>query len=417
MAFILIAIKVSAQIQDVDNFRYLDRDFSSLNMETGATFNTFLSSNSVNSKFVSSLYGKKFIDNEMKASNKLKSNNVIGNQDHGNVYFCHMPEKFLGTDHAGYRIGLVYHNHRDMRFTDDIFKLIFYGNKMFAGKTADLSDFQLNLLTYQEFQMGYFKQSTLNENPFTYYIGLSFIKGQDYNSLRFNEASLYTEETGEYIDLNLSMTYQAMDTVKAELTEFNGIGGAANFYFSYRNEEKKYSWQLTINNVGFIRWNDRALTIPLDTSLHYEGFEIENILDYSDSTFFDIDPDSIVTDFFGHTDTSDYYKVLPERIHFAFSKEFMNGQLIATIGAGYYYNANNRMPLMYLQGNYFIREHFSVSMLSGYGGYGSFHLGMAAEYVLKDRYIFSIASSNVLGFILPAHSFSQNIFGSLAFRF
>ncbi|MFH2095333.1 MAG: hypothetical protein ABIJ16_06500, partial [Bacteroidota bacterium] len=243
----------------MDNFRYLDRDFSSLNMETGATFNTFLSSNSVNSKFVSSLYGKKFIDNEMKASNKLKSNNVIGNQDHGNIYFCHMPEKFLGTDHAGYRIGLVYHNHRDMRFTDDIFKLIFYGNKMFAGKTADLSDFQLNLLTYQEFQMGYFKQSTLNENPFTYYIGLSFIKGQDYNSLRFNEASLYTEETGEYIDLNLSMTYQAMDTVKAELTEFNGIGGAANFYFSYRNEEKKYSWQLTINNVGFIRWNDRAL--------------------------------------------------------------------------------------------------------------------------------------------------------------
>lgn len=406
-----------SQVDDLENIQNLHKYFKNNKFETGGIFNTFAESNAINNRFVSALYGKKFIDNDMKSSNKLKPMNYIGNQDNANAYFTHMPDSFLGADNIGYRIGLVYHNGRDMKFTDDLFNLMFYGNKRFAGDTADISNLQLNLLTYQELQFGIFQQTKIDDNPFTYYIGLSFIKGQEYNSLRFRNATLYTEEIGEYIELDLSMTYQGIDTVKAELLDVNGIGGALNFACMYTDNANNITYSLSVSNIGFIRWKNTAITIPLDTVKRFEGLEIDNVFDMGETTFDEYDADTIITDFFSHTDTSSYTKVMPERIHFSATKTF-NDKLSATLGCGYYYNANARMPLVYASSAYSFSKTIAGSVFTGYGGYGSYQLGLGLRLSFMDDALgVKISSNNLLGLIIPEHSFSQNVYVSLAWRF
>ncbi len=412
------SIQAFSQVNDLENITNLHYYFDDNKMETGATFNTFASSNSINNKFVSALYGKKYIDNELKNSNKLKPINYLGNQDNINAYFCHKPDTFLGTNNTGYRIGLVYHNHRDMKFTDDLFNLMFFGNKRFAGDTADISNLRLNLITYQELQFGIFQKTMVDENPFTYYIGLSFIKGQEFHALKVNEATIFTAETGEYIDLDINMTHQCIDTVKSELLDINGIGGALNMACIYEDVKHKIVYNLSISNIGFIRWKSSAITIPVDTTHRFEGLEIENLLDMSQTGFTDYNADTIITDFFSHTDTSEYYKVLPERIHFSATKTLQNNKLWLTAGFGYYYNSNARMPLFYASTLYRINNYIKASVFTGYGGYGSYKLGLGVKLNMFDnKASLNINSNNLLGVIIPQHSFSQSLYVSLAYRF
>ncbi len=406
-----------SQVDDLENIKNLHEKFDESKFETGIVFNTFAESNSINNSFISALYSKKYITNELKNSNRLKSLNYIGNQDNANFYFIHKPEKFLGDNNFGYRIGLVYHNGRDMKFTDDFFKLLFFGNKQLAGDTADLSNLQINLLTYQELQLGIFQQTSINQNPFTYYVGLSFIKGQDYNSLRFEKATVFTEETGEYIDLDLSMTYQGIDTVKSELADFNGIGGAMNFACIYTDKKHSITYSFSANNIGFIRWKNTAITIPVDTTKRFEGVEIDNVFDMGATNFTDYDADSVISDFFDRTDTGSYYKIIPERIHFAVKKEF-SPKFFTTAGCGYYYNANARMPLFYLKSEYKFSGKFRASVFTGYGGYGNYQLGLGIKlYLLKNKLLGSVSSNNLLGLIIPDNSFSQNIYTGISYRF
>ncbi|MFH2142968.1 MAG: DUF5723 family protein [Bacteroidota bacterium] len=415
---IITGSSVYSQINDINCFKNIRSLYGDYKFETGASFNSYLSSNSVNNSLLYALFGNQYIDDAVKNRNHLKPVNLAGNEDNLNFYFCHIPDSLFRTSNIGYRIGFTNHNHRDMKFSDDLFNLVFYGNKQFAGDTADMSDFQINFMTYQELQFGIFKKHTIESGSLVYYVGFSFLKGQDYNSVRFRNANLFTAETGEYIDLNVSASYQFIDTVKSSFGDFNGLGTALNFYLDYEDTDNLYNINLSINNVGFIRWKNNAHTINLDTAIHFDGIEIQNIFEYDDSSYFGIDPDSIVTDFFQRTDTASFTKVLPERIHLSITKKMLDQRLLTTLGLGYYYGTNMKLPLFYAQGEYLINDNFSVSILTGYGEYSGFHLGGGLKLkCYKEKIYANMFSNNVLGFILLNNAFSQNIYAGFSYRF
>ncbi len=213
------------------------------------------------------------------------------------------------------------------------------------------------------------------------------------------------------------MTYQGIDTVKAELLDVNGLGGALNFACMFTDNKHNITYSLSVSNIGFIRWKNSAITIPLDTVKRFEGLEIDNVLDMGETTFDEYDADTIITDFFSHTDTSSYTKVMPERIHVSATKVF-NDKISATAGCGYYYNANARMPLIYISSAYKFSNVIGASVFTGYGGYGSYQLGLGLKLsLLKNKASVIINSNNMLGLIIPEHSFSQNVYLSLAYRF
>lgn len=406
-----------SQTEDIWSYKTLNTLSEENPYEAGTSFNTFIASNSLNSSFIYALYGNQYIDNAIKNRVHLKSLNYAGNEDNFNIFFSHIPDSLFGAEGIGYRIGMSYNNHRDIRFTDDLFNLVFYGNRQFAGDTAKL-DAQVNFMTYQELQAGLFKNYVNDENSLLIYLSLSLIKGQDFNSINIRNSGLFTAETGEFLDLDLMGSYQFMDTVKTGFSDFNGLGSAINFYLDYTDFNKKYKVNLSVENLGFIRWKNESHTISIDTSMHYEGIEILNMFDYNDSSYFAIQPDSIVTDFFSLTDTNSFTKVLPERVHLSLTKIMADSHFFLTIGMGYIYGANMKLPLFYTRGEYLVNENISFSLLSGYGGYSGFHMGAGAKLnILKEKMCIHISSNNFLGFIFVNNPLSQNICASVSYRF
>lgn len=406
-----------SQIDDIWSYRTLNSLADGNRFESGTSFNTFISSNSINGSFIYAITGDQYIDNAIKNRIHLKPLNFAGNEDNFNVFFSHVPDSLFGTAGLGYRIGMSYNNHRDIRFSDDLFNLVFYGNRQFAGDTANL-DVQINFMTYQELQAGIFKKYVSDDNSLLIYLSLSLIKGQDFNSINVRNTGLFTAETGEYLDLDLTGSYQFMDTVKSDFSDFNGMGTALNFFLDYTDFRKNYKVNLSIENIGFVRWKNQSHTINLDTNIHYKGIEILNMFDYNDSSYFGIQPDSIVTDFFNHTDTASFTKVLPERIHIAVTGIFADSRLFFTAGAGYMYSANMKLPLFYAKGEYLLNDFFSFSILSGYGGYSGFHLGVGAKLnIMKKKLFINLSSNNFLGFVFVNSPMSQNICAGLSYRF
>lgn len=408
---------ISAQVNDINRYMSM-HDLDSGKFETGIIFNMFAASNSINNKFINSLLNNQFIDNDLKKSNNIKKNNYFGSEDVISAYFIHMPDSFLNTNTFGYRISIENYNHRDMKFSDDFYNLVFYGNKQYAGQEAVLSGFNSSVIKLQKIQFGIFKKTNMLANKFTYYVGLSLIKGQSDHFIKFYEpTSLYTAETGEYIDFQVLMNYLGTDTVKSKFTDFKGIGGAANIFFAYENTMSDFTVSLAMNYMGLLRWFNNSFSIHLDTTYHYEGQEIENILNLGEATFSSgMDMDSLTDEFFSDADTSGFTRILPERMNLQFSKGFSNNILV-TAGATYLINANHPLPLFYVISDINHNKKLSYYLSFAYGGYSNFQFGLGLTVRLFKQYRLRAGSSNVLGIVLPKQYYCQNAYFNLSYNF
>ncbi|GAB4280494.1 MAG: hypothetical protein Kow0068_04710 [Marinilabiliales bacterium] len=386
--------------------------------EIGTTAYSFYSSSSISSDFIQALYGKEYINNELKSTNNPKSINTLGNQDFFNVYYYMKLNRFFGLENSGIRMGVFYKNHRDIRFTDDFYYLMFYGNKNFAGQTANLDNCGMNLLTTQGLRFGFFQKSSFNDQPFYYYAGLSLIKGQDYQSVYLHNSSIYTAETGEYIDVVLNANYHFMDTTLVNFEDINGVGVAADFYFLFINEDKNYKIDITLADIGLMKWKNTSLSYRIDTTFRFEGLVIPNIFDFNDTNYISVNSDSIINDFYNKLDTATLIKALPQRINIRFSKDIIENKLSCSAGLNYIYQANQPLPYGWLGFNYNITDYLSTELYNGYGGYGTYHLGVGLKlYSFNNKLKLRIISSDILGFIIPKYSFSQSVFFNLAFSF
>jgi len=408
---------VNAQVNDINRYMSM-HELDSCKSETGVIFNTFAASNSINNKFVNSLLNNQFIDNDLKRSNNIKENNYFGSEDIIGAYFIHLPDSFLNTNTFGYRISFENYNHRDMKFSDDFYNLVFYGNKQYAGNEADLSGFSSSMIKLQKFQFGIFKKSTMLTSKFTYYVGLSLIKGQSDHFIRFYDpTSLYTAETGEYIDFQVLMNYFGTDTVRSKFTDIKGIGGAANVFFAWENTSTDLTVSLSMNYMGLLRWFDNSFTIHLDSTYHYEGMEIEDILNLGEATFSsDMDMDSITEEFFNEADTSGFTRILPERMNLQVSKGF-NDNILITAGATYLINANHPLPVFYAVSDIYYNKKVAYYLSVAYGGYSNFQFGLGLSAKLFKQYKLRLGSSNMLGMFLPEQYYCQNAYLSLSYNF
>ena len=110
----------NAQINDVN--RYISmHNLDSNKSEVGVIANIFSASNSINNEFVNSLYLNKYISDDQKRSNNIKSMNYFGNESSISTYFIHHPDSLFNTNKFGYRIGIEDYTHRDVKFTDDLY--------------------------------------------------------------------------------------------------------------------------------------------------------------------------------------------------------------------------------------------------------------------------------------------------------
>lgn len=389
--FILILFfPLSLRAQELISPIYIS---DSVNHEINFNFKGYYHNNSLTNEFLSLFYTGGHIDTSLKnsMSEKLFTENRIGAELTYGVRYKNFHSHLLGKPEWGWyasaeNIGF-YHG----KFSENAFQLLFYGNSRFTGDTVELNDVSFESFQYQKFTFGGFHKNNHS------YIGVSFLKGQNYNSLNIDKANLYTAPLGEEISLDLHAGFKQSDTTDKSLTAFNGWGLSTDmvFYLNMgKNKNVKFenAFRIAIQDLGFIKWN-KGLYTEADSNYYFNGFEVDDLFDSTSYNFSDRLTDSLSIAPVQKSITT----ILP--FSFSFSKIADPASFDKFQGMyGFRMRAfSNYKPLFYAGIFYQPLKNLNMNLYASVGGYGKFRIGYSLYAFMFNKARLSIASSDLIG--------------------
>jgi hypothetical protein len=364
-------------------------------------------SNAVNTKFLNKfLFGGK-IEQELKESvySNLSEYNNIGQDINYHLNVTIPFDTLFNKTNLSLLFGIEFIEHFDIKFTEDLFKFTFDGNKQFAGKSAEISGTNFNFYNYQQINFGLINTKVKGDKIAKEGVIFSLIKGQSHQAITIPTASIFTEQDGKEIIVDLNYTYNSSDTANNGLSAFNGYGVSTDLFtqFFLKNGDKIH---LGINDLGFIYFNKQSIEYRTDSTFYYDGIEVDNVFDLNDSILSDISKDSIVENI-STTNKGDYSIALPTAFNIIYTK-YINQKWKLKFGI-YHKILSNYFPLIYTNAYYYFNNSLAVKGRISYGGYGKFNAGLAFGKTFK-RFDILIGTNNIVAFIAPSSTYNNTGF-------
>lgn len=418
LLFVITQINsVNAQIAPLFSPVLSNEETDTVFTEAGSIFYYYMGSNSINNQFASAVFKSDFLDEHIKNSNYLKGKNIFGNDLYSNAYVAVMPDSLWGSSRLGYRIGFGTRQFRTVRFADDLFNVVFFGNKDYAGKEAKFNNTKFRLFDFQEFQFGLFKDFDDEDMRVRLYFGLNLLKGQQLQLLNLYSGSLYTAETGEYLDLSTKLSYYTSDQSHKKFSDFNGYGLSCNAYLKIENTKSHCTFTFASQDLGYIVWTKNSYKTNLDSSMHFEGVEISNILSLGQSNIHGLSKDSLMNILYSHNDTIPLQISLPERITMEVQKEWQGFFKTSLIGMNYIFDAGQPFPQFYAMQIAKVNDWLNGGIIANYGGFSGFNAGILLQFHQGKHFSAILASGDITGFILPSDPFARSISLNLCYKF
>lgn len=327
-----------------------------------------VNSNAITNEFTYPFLFGGYIDNNLKnqVSPRLKARNRAGFILSTEINYRHNTD----TTHF-FSVGVRQQQFLHTLFAPDMFELIFRGNKQFAGKTATLHPFRYRYFDFQALALGAGKK--INKN-LTVAAEVSILRGGRFQEAVINHGTLYTEENGAYIDLNLDYHLTFTDRNTTYLSEMNGIGIATGFSASYNGN--KFKVTANVRDLGVMRWMNLN-HLEGDSSYRFEGKEIEDVLVLDNSVFDSFKADSLAKNLGFEKRKENNYYFLPTFIHinyvYYFSRKFYFYS-----GIEFIVNANY-LPRLSLGPVYRPEGRWRITPVISIGGFGKADFSLAVE--------------------------------------
>lgn len=408
----LCMFSMSAQM----SFIYSDEFPDSAKVRVGIAGDAGINSSSLTAAFIGKFYNGGYIDDDLKNSvlEKTRLKNRIGADMNYGIYAAFAPDSFMHKKNVSFFVSLRDRQHFDARFSKDFYKVAFYGNSPYAGKTAYLNDFNLNFVRYQQLQVGFF--SSRLDSAARFGIGVSFLKGEQYGSIYAKKAELFTSEDGQYIDFGTELQVAQSDTAKKGYAAFNGAGASIDIFFEapFKTKIGEARLSVSVSDIGVIRFNKRSLYMTQDSTFHYTGFQINSIYDLQDSTMTSTSQDSIIKAIAPFKKQAVTY-TLPSVLTIMYKLQLAK-RFALTEGVRYVYNANYNL-FLFMKADYLIHKKVNLSATFGWGGYGNLCYGANVSWNIGKGFIVHLGSNNLEGFITPEKTAGQSAYVSLAKNF
>lgn len=355
-------------------------------------------SNAITNSFVNKFVNGGFIDEQLKDEQQMAGDrNVFGAGFSFGIEAMIAPDSLFGSDKYGWMLGVSHHDDLSAQFTEDLFNLVFRGNKMYAGQAADLTNSAIRYQRFQQFSIGFFEKSSLS------FVQLGLVNGNQLINAGLNNTQLFTETTGQFIDLAASGQMQISDTAQTNGLVMNGVGATVNFElnipFHFKNYPKQPAYlRLGGRNLGLINWNKQTVQFDLDSTYNYQGFLIDDLAnldgvgDQVETLVDSLTPGSktdnyllttpgwIYASWFSPISYNLYYEVeLRSRIY-SFHLPEIGGRLL--------YKPNNRML---------------IGVSARYGGYSNYdsldelRAGIFVRTFIGEQFMLSVQTDNLMG--------------------
>jgi hypothetical protein len=340
-------------------------------------------SNAVTNQMALNLYNNSFITSAMKnnVSKQLKSTNRVGFLNETNLTYYNFTNNdtlfILGNANWYAKVGNI--TWVDSKFTADGFNLVFNGNLPFAGKEAVLDGTKLKQLAYNKLVFGFTKQ--LNKKPITIGAEIQLLQGYNYLSINLPSAKLYTDSLAEYIDAKYNASISTLNNSKPKLLKPQGYGVGAGFNIGAALGS---GWMVSLKaqNFGIIYFKKSIKTYTSDTSLIFEGYELNNLFAGSAVTS-SIQPapvDSVLAVLQPSITYPSTKAYTPGMLQLNFNK-IMSAKKSLEIGAAYLVNSS-ALPYFYTTFNKY-NNFINYSASIAYGGYGTWHAGVGIGIIFN----------------------------------
>ena len=406
VTFLLIGFSQFAVVAQNSNDFFADST-RQLNVFFGLnyTYGSSVMNNEFLNKFI--FGGKIEREHKDKAYQKLSNNNRLGG-DLNYKFITEIPlDTFLGKTSLSFQVGLEIIEHMDGEFSSDLFRFVFDGNKQFAGKSINLGGTNFNYFSYQQLNLGIINYRTIDEKLAKEGVIVSIIMAKEHKAITVPTGSIFTEELGKEIDVDLNYLYNSSDTNNTGIGAYNGVGVSTDLFteFFLKNGDKIH---LGVEDLGFIYWNSNSLELAADSIFHFEGVEVDNIFDLNDSLLSTISKDSLMNSITTSDKKRDYSIALPTAININYTK-IINEKWKINIGL-YHKILSNYFPLISTNYYYYFNKKFVVKAHLSYGGYGKLNTGLALAKSVSRYFDIFIGTNNLEAYIVPSTSYSSSGF-------
>lgn len=358
--------------------------------------NADYSSNAITSAFAENFLEGKYINDDLKqqVTSNFQTANRIGASLNAGIIGVLYDDSINKKRAFNFFVALRNRSYLNANFPAGVFNVAFYGNAPYAGENIQLSPFNLNSLSYQQLEIG--SVCTNIGGKAKLGIGISFLTGQQLQAINMSSGYLYTDPYGQYIQLNSDTKYNASDSTPGR-TYFNGYGASLDVYFSmpYKVASKKGVLSVSVNDLGFIRWNSHALSYNKDTSFTYNGITINGLNDLQNAAINNLSKDSLQNKYFPLAPKS-FYTSIPATISINANTDL--GKMNLELGAWDILNANC-LPYYYIQGDKSFSRGWYTSLQLGYGGYATYNVNIGIKKQVKNMRI-ELGINHLQGIVL-----------------
>lgn len=392
--FTLLAILVSmhsfAQVNVITVNRQYDHEIGfDLDMNTSSTLNNAL------------LNASGFIDDDLKDENRdrLGELNQAGTNVDLRFYYRQDRPELWGIKKLGFYVAMEWHYLDEYRFTQDVYSLILYGNKDFAGQEANLSNTGRQSLNYYQFKLGLQKISKNNRHYFGINAALNL--GNQLFSFEFNDKSgFYTSPLGNEVYFRSNTDYLEQDTAAPYWYQISGIGASVDLFYKYK-VAGKYSIAVSVENIGYIHWNKNTLSFNENKIHSFSGVEVDNIFDIPNPL---IQSSDTLRDYiYENTTQGTENTIIPIDMKLRYQQYFLSNS-IEMVALIHYRMHSYMLPLYQIDATYRINEYIKLGPIISYGGYTTFNAGLKMEFNFAKYYQIRLESRYLTGF--AQHSFS-----------
>jgi hypothetical protein len=311
---------------------------------------------------------------------KLKNDNIGGFDYKSGIYIQRRIDSI--SRHSGFFAGLRLEDryHVSAAFTRDLYRLAFFGNKVFDGATASAGPFLFRSIAYRYYGIEFGKWFRKGEEQYRLGVELAYLEGRRGIEIDAKRANLSTGTDGRFVQLDVNGYYYESDTTRHSGSRFlwpsTGNGMAGSLSLEWWHPEGHYL-NFYARDIGFIDWKRTGIDYQADTSVFFDGFQIPNVITYHDSLF-RMSVDSLerlnpegfrdsrrvmLPSWFG----MDYRRDLPE----------LPLSISTGIAARSY---SSFRPYIYGGCTWHIRQNAHLSMNIGSGGWGGLNIHSSFDY-------------------------------------
>jgi len=257
-------------------------------------------------------------------------------------------------------------------YNKNVLKLVLSGNSTFAGQKTNISPAEVTKLGYQSLMLGY--EKTLKNNWFVGG-GISLVKSGEYRLIELQNATFYTEQYGDSIEVSGYMNLQEADKKTNRFAINNGLGFSFDFYVSKKINNTTFNFEF--QDLGVLNYKKLARAYEGDTTIKYKGKDLLDGFTVSDTSLQGINnqnPESILN---LPSNPKKLQRVMPGLVHLNIHHT-LSSKLALSVGVRYLINTY-KIPQVYVRSDFALPAKFSVSPILAYGGLSGFDLGLAVN--------------------------------------